>query len=77
MTHIKRKKIMTTLDIIKAMKANRNSMLWINDERKEAAFHAGNGSYCTPVEYSSAVMAKTDPAFGVVDFIDGMTYSAI
>ena len=68
---------MTTLDIIKAMKANRNSMLWINDERKEAAFHAGNGSYCTPVEYSSAVMAKTDPAFGVVDFIDGMTYSAI
>tara|TARA_R110000796_G_scaffold29161_1_gene79085 strand:+ start:104 stop:310 length:207 start_codon:yes stop_codon:yes gene_type:complete len=68
---------MTTLDIIKAMKSNRNSMLWINDERKEAAFHAGNGSYCTPVEYSSANMAKTDPAFGVVDVVDGMTYSAI
>tara|TARA_R110000787_G_scaffold71774_1_gene159829 strand:- start:927 stop:1133 length:207 start_codon:yes stop_codon:yes gene_type:complete len=68
---------MTTLDIIKAMKSNRNSMLWINDERKEAAFHAGNGSYCTPVEYSSAVMAKTDPAFGVVDAVDGVIYSAI
>ena len=68
---------MTTLEVIKSMKSNRNSMLWINEERKEAAFHAGNGSYCTPVEYSSAVMAKTDPAFGVVEVVDGTLYSAI
>jgi|TARA_B110000908_G_C10180648_1_gene415513 hypothetical protein len=68
---------MTTLDIIKAMKANRNSMLWLNDERKEAAFHSGNGSYCTPVDYFIADMAKTDPAFGVVEDIDGKLYSAI
>tara|TARA_B110000503_G_C6790621_1_gene267101 strand:+ start:321 stop:527 length:207 start_codon:yes stop_codon:yes gene_type:complete len=68
---------MTTLEVIKSMKSNRNSMLWINEERKEAAFHAGNGSYCTPVEYSSAVMAKTDPAFGVVEVVDGTIYSAI
>ena len=68
---------MKTLEITKAMKSNRDSILWINDERKEAAFHPCNGSYCTPVDYFSAVMAKTDPAFGVVDDVDGTIYSAI
>ena len=68
---------MTALEIVKAMKANRNGILWINDERCKAAYHSGKGPYCNPVKYSAAVMAKTDPAFGVIDTLDGTTYAAI
>jgi hypothetical protein len=68
---------MTALEITKAMKADRNGVLWINDERRKAAYHSGIGSYCDVVDYNSAVIAKTDPAFGVVDTRDGTTYAAI
>ena len=68
---------MTALEIIKTMKANRNSLLWINDNRLHAAYHPGNGHVCEVVDYNAATVAKSDPAFGVVDTTDGTTYAAI
>lgn len=68
---------MTALEITKAMKANRTGLLWINDDRREAAYHPRSGSYCEVVDYNSALVAKSDPAFGVVDTTDGTTYAAI
>jgi hypothetical protein len=67
---------MNALEITKTLKANRRSVLWVNDDRREAAYHSGTGSYCVPVDYSAATVAKTDPAFVVVEKIDGTTYAA-
>ena len=68
---------MTALEITKTLKANRKGLLWISDERREAAYHPGNGHFCEVVDYSAATVAKSDPAFGVVDTTDGTTYAAI
>jgi hypothetical protein len=69
---------MTALEITKALKSNRSNILWINDERREAAFHpGGNVSACAPVNYNAATIAKGDPAFGVIDQTDGTVYAAI
>lgn len=68
---------MTALEITKALKANRNGVLWVNDDSKQAAYHPGGGiSYCTPVGYNDAILAKTDPAFIVISNTDGNTYAA-
>ena len=68
---------MTALEIIKALKADRqNAILWINEDRKEAAFHSGVTSYCVTVEFNAAMVAKSDPAFGIIDCTDGHTYAA-
>jgi hypothetical protein len=69
--------LMNALKITKSLKANRKSLLWINDERRESAFHPNNGAPCESVDYNAAVMAKSDPCFGVVDTTDGTTYAAI
>lgn len=69
---------MTALEITKAMKSNRKGLLWINDDRREAAYHPNTpSSYCETVDYNDALVAKSDPAFGVVDTTDGTTYAAI
>jgi len=69
---------MTALEITKALKGNdRKALLWINDERKEAAFHPENGKCCERVNYNAAITAKADPAFVIVDKTDGTTYAAI
>ena len=69
---------MTTLDILNALKADRqNAILWLNHDRREAAFHAGGATaYCVPVDYSDAKMARTDPALNIIDMTDGETLSA-
>lgn len=68
---------MNALEITKTLKANKNGLLWVNDERREAAYHPGNGYCCEVVEYNAATVAKSDPAFGVIDTTDGTTYAAI
>ena len=69
---------MTAIEITRALKADRrNAVLWINEQRKEAAFHPGNGSYCVAVNYISAMVAKADPAFGIIDETDGRIYAAL
>lgn len=67
---------MNALDIIKALKANRNNVLWINEERKEAAFHSGVTSYAVTVAFNSALVAKGDPSVVIIDKTDGTTYAA-
>ncbi len=69
---------MTALEIIRALKADRkNAVLWINNERKEAAFHSGQFHGCVTVDYNAAIVAKADPEFGIIDETDGKTYAAI
>ena len=69
---------MTALEITKALKAERSgALLWINEDRKEAAFHGGAVSYAVAVDFNAALVAKSDPAFGLVDTTDGTTYAAI
>ena len=69
---------MTALEITKALKAARkDALLWINEDRMEAAFHSGATSYAVTVGFNAALVAKGDPAIGIVDTTDGTTYAAI
>jgi hypothetical protein len=69
---------MTALEITKALKDERSdALLWINEDRKEAAFHGGAVSCAVAVDFNAAMVAKSDPAFGLVDTTDGTTYAAI
>ena len=69
---------MTALEITKALKADRqNALLWINEERKQSAFHSGVVSHALTVDFNAALIAKSDPAFCIVDTTDGTTYAAI
>ena len=69
---------MNALEILNAMKADpANAILWINHDRREAAFHAGGATaHCQPVSYSEAKMARTDPALNIIDLTDGETLAA-
>jgi hypothetical protein len=69
---------MTALQILNALKSDpSNAILWINHDRKDAAFHAGRGTVCcVPVAYDDAKMARTDPALNIIDTTDGETLSA-
>lgn len=69
---------MNSLDIIKALKADRNNaVLWINEERKESAFHSGVTSYAVTVDFNTALVAKGDPSVVIIDNTDGTTYVAV
>lgn len=69
---------MNALDIIKSLKADRkNAVLWINEERKEAAFHGGVTSYAVTVDFNAALVAKGDTSVVIIDKTDGTTYAAI
>jgi ABC-type tungstate transport system permease subunit len=69
---------MTGLQILNALKADRaNAVLWINHDRREAAFHPGGAHvYAMPVAYNDAMIARTDPALNIIDRTDGETMSA-
>jgi hypothetical protein len=66
---------MTALEILKALKSNPNAMLWINSERHEAAYNDGEDDV-GPVDYQSALLARSDPALGIIDKTDGETLSS-
>ena len=69
---------MTALEITKALKADRqNAVLWINEDRKKAAFHSGVTSHAVTVGFKAAIIAKADPSIGIIDQTDGETYAAI
>ena len=70
---------MTVLELTRVLKSNRKGMLWINDERRVAAYHPCTAECggCTAIDYNVAKVAKTDPAFGVISDVDGATYAAI
>lgn len=69
---------MTAIEILNALKADRhNAMLWLNHDRREAAFHPGGSvTCCQPVAYADAMLARTDPALSIIDRTDGETLSA-
>jgi hypothetical protein len=63
------------LEILKALKSNPNAMLWINSERKEAAYHDGD-IFCSPVDYQTAMLVRPDPSLFIIDKTDGETLSS-
>jgi hypothetical protein len=72
---------MTALEIANMLKDTRDkrepAILWINHERRSAAVHPGGGeACCIPVTYNDAKVASTDPAFSIVEQIDGEIYAA-
>jgi len=72
---------MTALEIANMLKATRDkrnpAILWINHERRSAAVHPGGGeACCIPVTYNDAVVARSDPAFSIIDRTDGEIYAA-
>ena len=62
---------MTALQIIRTLKADRNRVLWINHDRREAALSPDADSVCLPLDYSEACVARTDTNLGVVEECDG------
>lgn len=62
---------MTALEILNAMKASRDCILWINHERRDAAFHPGNGGFAIPVTFNNAVLVRSDPAIQIIEKRDG------
>jgi hypothetical protein len=66
---------MTALEILKGLKRNPNAMLWINSERKKASYNDGEDDV-GPVDYQSALLARSDPSIGIIDKTDGETLSS-
>lgn len=62
---------MTALEIMNAMKSDRNCILWLNHERRDAAFHGGNGQFAVPVTYNNAVLVRSDPSIQIIEKRDG------
>ncbi|WP_323012930.1 hypothetical protein [Devosia sp.] len=60
---------MTALEILNAMKSDKNCILWINHERREAAYH--DGQYAVPVAFNNAVLVRSDPAIQIIEKRDG------
>lgn len=67
---------MTALEILNAMKANHNCILWINHERRDAAYHECNGSTAIPVAFNDAVLVRSDPGIQIVEKRDGEILAA-
>ena len=67
---------MTALEIIKALKANKNGSLWVNETCRQAAYLPGDGHDHVAVDYNAAKIAKGDPAIAVLQTIDGAVYAA-
>jgi hypothetical protein len=65
---------MTALEILKGLKRNRNSLLWISHFRKEAAYH--DGDIACRVDYESAMLVRPDPSIVIIDKTDGETLAA-
>ena len=70
--------MLTALTIIRTLKSDRNRVLWINHERREAALSPAADSACVPVDYSEAKIARTDTSLRVeCEQTDGEIISAI
>lgn len=69
---------MTALQLLNALKSDRaNAVLWIDHDRREAAFHPGRGEvYATVIDYSNAMTARTDPALNIEKHSSGELISA-
>lgn len=65
---------MTSLEILKGLKRNRDSLLWINHDRYDAAYH--DGDIATRVDYQSAMLARSDPSINIIDKTDGEILSS-
>lgn len=68
---------MTSLEILNAMKSNHDCILWINHERRDAAFHPGNGGFAIPVTFNDAVLVRTDTSIQIVEKRDGEILQAV
>ena len=62
---------MTALKIIRTLKADRNRVLWISHDRREAALSPGANSVCMPLDYREACLARTDTNLCVAGECDG------
>jgi hypothetical protein len=68
---------MTALEIIRDLKRNRSNVLWVNDERREAAHLCNVQNVSVGVAYNDAITAKGDPSIGITETRDGTVYAAI
>jgi hypothetical protein len=68
---------MTALEIIRDLKKNRKNVLWINEDRRKAAYLTFVSFRSIPVSFEAAMIAKSDPAIGIVEIEDGTVYAAI
>jgi len=67
---------MTALEMLNGLKANPNHhILWLNEERREAAYH--DGEIAHRVKYSDAMLVRPDPSIVIIDKTDGETLAAI
>ena len=64
---------MTEGATVLALKSNEKGLLWINRERKRAAFHDGNTSYA--VRYTSALAVLRKASVNLISEEDGETYA--
>jgi hypothetical protein len=67
---------MTALEIIKHLQNNRRDVLWLNDDRREAALRLISQSRCIPVDFSEARVARTDTGLQIVEECDGEIVAA-
>jgi len=68
---------MTALTIIRTLQANKNAILWLNRDRRQAALSGhDNSGVCAPVDFNEAIVAKTDTNLRLVEESDGEIYKA-
>jgi len=68
---------MTALQIINHLQANRSDVLWLNEDRREAALLFANKSCCTPVDFNEARVARTDTNLRIAEECDGEIVEAV
>lgn len=66
---------MSALDMLTGLKRFPSHVLWLNADRREAAYH--NGTIGVPVAFNDAVLVRSDPAIYVVEKRDGELLSSV
>jgi len=66
---------MSALDMLNGLKRFPSHILWLNANRREAAYH--NGVIGVSVGFNDAVLVRSDPAIYVVEERDGEILSSV
>jgi len=66
---------MTSLDMLQTLKRDRNTVLWIAADLRQARFHDGHCGHV--VDYEEAMLVRPDPAIGVEQHEGGEILYAI
>lgn len=67
---------MEALEILLTLKRDRDAVLWLHRERREAAIATRDCPGCTPVSLNAALVAKADTSIRCLPCDDGELFAS-